>query len=274
MDRTKRPDEPPGDVECPRRAWVVRSLSDDDEAGNANAVSQALQLHLVQCPSCKRVADQLAGVTETLRGLGDGEPPEALLARANEQVGASLRQGGALTGRVSIPDDDGPICAVRGATFLARYARYALAASILLALGLTAVWVLNRPAPSSQLADVAKPGPAAPRPTAPAGRPGPTAGGSQGEAMPARRATVLADTGRSDAEPPPARTRARPYRYRSYVDAALCDDPHYVHRAVVLPRRRSSKPERGLEIGRLLSAFEEFDTSRRTRSTNRGPDGK
>jgi hypothetical protein len=221
------------------------------------------------------LANELAAAGGAVERLAGAEPPETLLARANEQVCAALRQGGRLTGRVSIPDDTHPVRTGGRGIAVARYARYALAASILLALGLSAVWVLNRPAPPSRLAEAPETAPAARRTSAPTGRTGAGTGLEEDETPDARQATVVAEAGQPDARPSPARARARrPYRYRSHVEAALCDDTHYVHRAVILPRRSSPRSEPGLEIGRLLSAFEEFDTSRPKRSTGRGPDGE
>lgn len=273
MDEAGRHPHDPDGTDCPKRVWVMTSLSDDEATGDAGGLSQGLRLHLAQCKSCRALADRLMTTTGTLRSLSMLEPDDKLVNRATEQALQALREGGKFTGRVSIPDDPEPDQTIPGAAVWSRYVRYALAASVFLAFGLCGLWVLRQPQ-RFQVAQVAIP--AAADDAAPAVEAASSILSGKGSGAVAETTERLAATG--DEELPDAGSsragwsRQTP-RYRSHVEAALCDDTHYVHRAVILPGRRSSGPGAGREIGRLLSVFEGFDSSRPSGSTERRPNG-
>jgi len=274
MDEAGRHPHDPDGTDCPKRVWVMTSLADDEAMGEAGGVSQGLRLHLAQCKSCRALADRLMTTTQALRSLSMLEPDESLANRAKEQVLQALRDGGKFTDRVSIPDDLGPDQTIPGAAVWSRYARYAMAASVFLAFGLCGLWVLRQPQ-RSQLADVAIPTATGDVPPVVEVEPSvlPDDEGPEELAEIPERLAATAD----EETPEPGSRRAgwsrQTPRYRSHVEAALCDDTHYVHRAVILPDRRSSEPAAGREIGRLLSVFEGFDSSRPSGSTERRPNG-
>lgn len=259
-------------ADCPKRVWVMTSLSDDEAMGEAGGLSQGLRLHLSQCESCRALADRLMTTAGTLRSLSMLEPDEKLVNGATEQALHALREGGKFTGRVSIPDDPVPYHTTRGAAVRSRYVRYALAASVFLAFGLCGLWVLRQPQ-RFQVAQVAVP--AATDNAAPvvAAAASDQSNKGLGGAAEIKERLAAADEKSPEASFRPEGRRRQTPRYRSHVEAALCDDTHYVHRAVILPGRRPAEPVAGREIGRLLSVFEEFDNSRPSESTGRRPNG-
>ena len=131
---------------CPKRIWILSTLSDDEALGPDGSPPPGLQFHLSRCPSCRGEADRLKLVSDALRELSTMDPPVALLKRADEQLAIALAHGAVLSGRVTIPDDDGPDLdapQVR-ATVLRFIGRFAAAAAIVFAVGWAWLAALDR----------------------------------------------------------------------------------------------------------------------------------
>ena len=277
------------DAVCPKRLWVMLTLSDDEALEAGEELPRGLQFHLSRCPSCRALADRLLAVSGTLRSLADLEPNDDLCARADSQVTKTLDEGARLTGRVSIPDEPERLTAPSHRLGLAvwlRYGTYAAAAAVFLAVGLFTLVELQGPG-GRKLADTGDPpgqGRTLRDPTAnqvestpeheadgasahlahgfeePGAietsgthRPGAGESGEQvAQAEPAEPAepTPNVPTGR--------RSRRPLCRYSSHVEAAMSEDPNCIYRAIILP----DAGQRDLGWGRSL-----FDKPRSTVST-------
>ncbi len=90
---------------CPKRLWVLLTLSDDELVGGGGELPQGLSFHLSRCDSCRAVADRLSDTTDRLRALGDFEPSGELFAAATARAVDALHDGARLTGRVDIDDE-------------------------------------------------------------------------------------------------------------------------------------------------------------------------
>ncbi len=252
-----------GGASCPKRIWVMMTLSDDEALPEDGTLPQGLRFHLSRCESCRAVADRLLAVSGTLGSLSSMDPGDDLAERADTQALGALREGAKLTGRVSIPDEPEPTHRTTGRVNWHRYARYAAAAAVFIAFGLFGLSSLRGPQ-GPRVAQQAESGPppvslptVAPRPFAP----------PDIEAGPGER---LADAGPVEPVidvPKRARRSRRTCGYRSHVEAAMCDDTHCIHRAVIVPRRRSSLPDAANKFGLVWSALRAFDSSRSSEST-------
>jgi hypothetical protein len=131
---------------CPKRVWVLTTLADDEALGADGSLPPGLQFHLSRCPLCRSEADRLKSVSNALHELSTIEPPVALLERADKQLAVALAHGAVLSGRVTIPDNDGAdfdAPQVR-ATALWFIGRFAAAAVLLFAVGWAGLVVLER----------------------------------------------------------------------------------------------------------------------------------
>ncbi len=128
-------DREPLEASCPKRTWVMTTLSDDEACPDSESVSAVLRLHLSQCSSCQELADQLTGISSDLRELADLEPAATLFAQADRQAHQALSDGARLTGRVDIPDEPLVKLPARPIHPWWTYGRFAAAAVILLAVG-------------------------------------------------------------------------------------------------------------------------------------------
>lgn len=90
---------------CPKRLWVMLTLSDDELVDGGGELPRGLSFHLSRCDSCRAVADRLRVTTDRLAGLGRLEPSGELFAAATARAVDALHDGARLTGRVDIPDE-------------------------------------------------------------------------------------------------------------------------------------------------------------------------
>lgn len=237
---------------CPRRLWVMLTLSDDELVGETGSLPQGLRLHLSQCESCRVLAERLLSVSQALGELAGVEPPEGLAGRADFQTDEALRAGAKLTGRVDIPDEAEHELAVAGVGIWRHYGRYAAAAVILAGVGL--IWVSTQIGSNGQLA-AKEPEGGAPQ-SAMAVRLAEEAD-KEGAAASLRSqpGSAVADGGVDGAHESegeveegvtaPSRSRLglapapwvrlRGHRHHSHIEAAVCEDPLCVRRGHVLP---------------------------------------
>lgn len=250
---------------CPKRVWVMLTLSDDEALQEGESLPQGLQFHLSRCESCRAVAEHLQAVSASLRGASVLEPPDGLAARADAQVREALQEGARLTGRVAIPDEPEPVRQAGGARRWVRIGRYAAAAAVFIAVGLFGLAQLPKSAQQTTDQTAGQPQPSdqhnpeAPR-LADSEEPEPLdAVDLLPEAEDEAEAVADSRLASSDAGRSTRRARSRQIcRHRSYVEAALSEDTDCIPRAVILP----DPGQRDLGWGNTL-----FDRSRSTRST-------
>lgn len=89
---------------CPKRLWVMLTLSDDELVADEESLPKGLRFHLSRCSSCRALADRLIAVTSRLRDLAQLEPTEEVAIAANGQLRQALHEGATLTGRVDVAD--------------------------------------------------------------------------------------------------------------------------------------------------------------------------
>jgi hypothetical protein len=118
---------------CPKRLWVMTVLSDDEAQADAGGVSTALNLHLASCAPCRELADRLLRVGNLLGALASVSPAPALISGADVQLARALDDGAMLTGRVAILDAPAQTLPVRRAARAMRFAGYAAAAMVAIA---------------------------------------------------------------------------------------------------------------------------------------------
>lgn len=273
---------------CPKRLWVMLTLSDDEALDEAGTLPQGLRFHLSRCPSCRALADRLQSVTDAVRAVSDSHPTADLQARADAQARQALADGARFTGRVTIPEEPETVRPVADAhhhSVWLRYSSYAAAAAILIGFGL--YWASMFVARDNRrLAENADSPPHQGR-SLDRARPGADTGlassktlqspdggaGAADEQVPGAIVQQLADAGgdegaesRAATQSQPARDpRGRVCRHSSYVEAAECEDMRCIYRATVLP----DTGQRDLGWGRAL-----FDTPRHTMSTSEHDQGE
>ncbi len=145
---------------CPKRLWVMLTLSDDELTSGDEPLPLGLASHLAHCESCRALAEQIQAVTGAIEGLAGLEPLEDLQRRAEEQALAALKSGAVLTGRVEVPDLEEPRVVESPGAAVRLFWPKAAAAVILFAVGL--FWASQRVGPgepaelpaSAQSADV------------------------------------------------------------------------------------------------------------------------
>lgn len=130
---------------CPKRLWVLTTLSDDEAVSGDERMPQGLAFHLSRCEYCRALASTLESVTLGLDQLRDSEPPDNLSFVAEQRVLAAIRDGGVLTGRFAI-DDEPPVSISRPARrvhFKLTVPRFAAAAAIIVVVGLVGMRTLS-----------------------------------------------------------------------------------------------------------------------------------
>jgi hypothetical protein len=268
-----------GATVCPKRLWVMTTLSDDEAVSGDEPLPQGLRIHLSQCASCRALADQLVSVSKGLRYLSATEPDVQLCDQANAQALTALRQGTGLTGRVSVPEEPEPVPMAPARRDWGRFTRYAAAAAVFIAVGLFGVVELRGPhgvgllesadppltriasdllEPAVRQGDTGHAGPT--ERIAEAGRPN-GIGAAEG-----RDPGVMRAGGRRTVS-------RRTCRHQSYVEAAQCNDPRCIHRAVILRRRRAATPSATQGLQRVWAAVRGFDSSGQSESTTSGHNG-
>lgn len=266
----------PDEEECPKRVWVMLTLSDDEALEEGESLPPGLRFHLSRCESCRKVAEHLQAASAKLRDLVGLQPPDDLGVRADAQLRRALRAGAELTGRVVIPEDQTPQTPSPGPASRIRVIRYAAAAAVFIGFGLAGVWVLRGPSPPRVAEETGPDETVAPavagapdaRPPLPPDSSDQSSAHVATESRSPRTDKRLADTStvRPAAAGPVRRSRSRPLcRHRSHVEAALCEDVNCIHRAVIVPPRGT----RDLGWGNRL-----FDNPPATVSTRRHSDGE
>ena len=264
---------------CPKRLWVMTTLSDDEAVSGDEPLPQGLRIHLSQCASCRALADELLSVSEGLRCLSASEPDVDLSDQAKAQALTALHEGARLTGRVSVPEEPEPVLTAPARGDWGRFARYAAAAAVFIAVGLFGIVELRSPhgRMASESAEL-------PPTRIALDSVEPEAG--QLERGPADSMERIAkakppDQGGASASHDPRVTRAdtrraisrRTCRHHSHIEAAQCDDPHCIHRAVILRRRRAATPSATQELQQVWAAVRGFDTPGPSESTTSGRNG-
>ena len=130
---------------CPRRLWVMSTLTDDERLEATDRLPQALQFHISRCEACQALADELLPATRSLLAMGQSEPPGDLLAAAQAQAVAAIDRGAELTGRVVVPDLEEPLTLPPAVRIPMRSFRYAAAAVILI--GFASFWIVRNSGP-------------------------------------------------------------------------------------------------------------------------------
>ena len=81
------------ELSCPQRERVIDALLNDSAVGRrGRGISYSLATHLAQCPSCRRLADDLGQVTAILSEWQGQRQPRNLLDRANLHALRILRR--------------------------------------------------------------------------------------------------------------------------------------------------------------------------------------
>lgn len=242
---------------CPKRVWVLTTLSDDEALASDGALPQGLQFHLSRCPACRRDADRLLSVSDALRELSSGEPPLTLIEEANAQLATALAHGAALSGRVTIPDlENVEAAAPTVGSWPVRFLRrYAAAAIIVLAMGWAGFAALNRSSPRS-----VPPQPTVSLKTAPRSNPVPDAANEISQPAAPAADAVAASERRNKAEPPERRYCTG----LPYISDDTPDDANCIQRAFALPLR-------GRQTFGLSSGNPRLDNPPPPVSTNRLP---
>lgn len=224
---------------CPKRPWVLTTLSDDEACPDSESVSAVLSLHLSQCSTCKALAYQLTGLSSELRRLADLEPATALFAQADQQAHQALTDGARLTGRVDIPDEPLVTSPARVIRRWWTYGRFAAAAVILLAVG-GYFSFFRAPKPSSYLPVVQPVADAASRPINRA-VPGKRPPGPDTALVETTAAETPSDVGgeNNDSSAPVI------CYHQTHQEAAKCEKTNVVHRIRPMGRRLPRRP--GLE---------------------------
>ncbi len=221
-------DHEPLEAACPKRTWVMTTLSDDEACPDSENVSAVLRLHLSQCTSCRKLADQLTGISSDLRELADLEPAATLFAQADRQAHQALSDGARLTGRVDIPDEPMVKLHSRPIRPWWTYGRFAAAAVILLAVGGYS-WFskTSKPSPNIPIVDHVVDG-ADRRTHEPASE----------KAPPDPEAALV------DSTEPERNESTDPVicYHRTYQEAAKCEKTNVVHRIRPMGRRLPRRP--------------------------------
>jgi hypothetical protein len=268
MDDQTRPREQ-DEGGCPKRVWVMTTLSDDDAPGSVEELPPGLQFHLSRCEPCRALAERLLAVSGTLQSLSLLEPDSEVRERADAQALTALREGARLTGRVSIPDEPEVMPSARTGVPWLRYGRYAAAAAIVLAVGLVVPKLIG---PRS-LPRVTSSGPVE-VPPAPIDHGSQQASADDDRTEPTGEAQTQAAPGSEPDEvlAGAASETSRPTvcRHRSPIEAAMCDKPHVLHRVVTLPAQRTPHGRTPPSIGDSLEgSMQAIDKSGSSGSTGR-----
>ena len=250
---------------CPKRLWVMLTLSDDELVVDEESLPKGLRFHLSRCSSCRALADRLMAVSTGLRDLAQLEPAEEVAIAANGQLRQALQEGATLTGRVEIADELDLLRkgTDRGNQRVHRsgpgwYGGAVAAAAVVVAITFWGVWgVANHE--GSNGAGVGDPGQAPhriarkplPRMESPgvffSAREGTTLGPSSVEKEPVgagigptiEPASRVADA-RPENQPKSHRRSPRFCADDGYGEAAGGESAFCVHRAITLPRRGRS----------------------------------
>ncbi len=229
---------------CPKREWVMTTLADDEVTAPDGTLPRGLEFHIARCDSCRALADRLQAVSNSLASLSALEPVDGLVKAAQDQTRRALAEGAKLTGRVTIPDETEPVTGAAISVPWVRLTRYAAAASVVIA---ATLYSLSRSGP-----DVPPP---SPRPEQiavhtqpPVERKQPVEIADRPESRTSETVVDAEETGTAPAPAAmafgsPGARRQRVCRHRSPFEAALCERPHAMHRAMLPATQRGQGSE-------------------------------
>ena len=224
---------------CPKQPWVMSTLADDERSTDEGKLSHAMRFHLARCDSCRVLADRLLDATGALGDLATENPPVDLFERAERQATAALEAGGGLTGHVDVPDCEEWDEIPNAPRWWWRPARYAVAATILLAFA--SYWVVR-------FTPVGAPRVTGPENwdgqsmvTLPEYRQRPNAGSSTEPSIGESGSHERMVDGSPDGESP---SLGAVCRHRSNRERAMCDKESCIRRALILANRQRRRPAR------------------------------
>ncbi len=232
---------------CPKRPWVLATLTDDEALGPNGQLPTGLAFHLRQCDSCRATADSLQRVTSKLERLAAWPSSDTLCQKGNARVEQALREGAPLTGRFETLDVEEIAPADGHYRFDAFRWPLSAAAILLIAVGVASWFNASR--------DLATPTTiAADEPVWPfdddvfgdVSRSQSDDGLRKGAAASITPDAEHADDNSMDASTVADASTAGKHRrnrpsvvmYHSHISAAMNDSPGAVQAAVVIPRRR------------------------------------
>ena len=229
---------------CPKQTWVMSTLADDERSTDEGKLSHAMRFHLARCESCRVLADRLVHATTALGDLATEDPPSDLFERAERQASAAMEAGAELTGRVDVPDFEEWDEVPSAPRWWWRPARYAVAATILLAFA--SYWVVR-------FTPVGLPRVTGPHywdgqsmvPT-PEFRRRPNAGSPTAPSIDESGSEERLADGSSDGESPRLGVVCR---HRSNLERAMCDNENCVRKALILSNRQRRRPAWRQRIG-------------------------
>lgn len=141
---------------CSKRLWVLNVLTDDE----SGAMTPMLAMHLSQCQECQALAQSLQDVTAALNEDGMAEPPTHLHEMTAGRLREALTRGAALSGRSTSPRWDDAETTVEPAVLNRHLRVSALAAAVLISVGLA--WFATTRTPDANDSPAIADGPARP----------------------------------------------------------------------------------------------------------------
>jgi|GEM_PF-1689259 len=238
MSELTRPDQ--AESVCPKRSWVMSTLTDDERIDKGETLPPALRFHLSRCDSCRALSDRVRTVASALAKVAEAEPPDHLLALAQARTRASIDRGAVLTGRVDVFNlEDIEEYGGNPRELSWRPLRYAAAAIVLV--GFASIWISNQ----TQTVQPMVSGPESWNPAIPAPLESREITASD-FGMAANETKVhrsdaspqLVSSGEQDERQRDTRLSPAPCRHRSLIEAASCDNPSCTHRIRVRPDSR------------------------------------
>ncbi len=229
---------------CPKQPWVMSTLADDEQSTAEGELSYAMRFHLARCESCRALADRLLDAAGALRELGKADPPPDLFERAGRQAMAAIEAGAELTGRVDVLDVEELDEILTGPRWWWRPARYAVAATILLAFA--SYWVARFTPAGAPVLTGPKTWDGPSMVTAPENRQPANAGRSNSPLIDDSEPDERMATVSPDGDTPMPDTACR---HRSNLERAMCDKESCVRRALILSNSQRRRPAWRQKIG-------------------------
>ncbi len=92
----------PDNSHCPRRAWVLDQLADDESIKGQCRPSSAVQLHLARCETCRMASEELLATNELLADVIAATPSDALLRDADRRATQAIQAGAKPSRRIDL----------------------------------------------------------------------------------------------------------------------------------------------------------------------------
>ena len=115
---------------CPKRLWVMGTLSDDELLAAGEDLPPGLAFHLSRCGACQTLADELMAARNVLQAACSVDMPGGLTERAAAVATRAIANGAPLTGRVDVADDTDMPVPIHVSRALRWGTRLAVAASV------------------------------------------------------------------------------------------------------------------------------------------------